>query len=231
MHRAMQNREGTAVGSEVVGDLTVVHSVEDGEVGVFAGFDGTLAILQSQGPGPVDCSSGNGLGRRQLHVGTGQRQHKWHAGRGRGAGIVVGGERDGDAGIDQSAGGRKFLQPEKIIRAGNQGGDGVTLSQTPEVAVVYMVHVIERCGVEAQQRRKRRLAELANVSADSEAVPRSNLKDSFCVGRGEGSTVGENIDELSKFALRGFGDHPVANFPHVIGRAALKLIRHNMRAQ
>ena len=63
----------------------------------------------------VDSGGGNGLSRRHLRVGTGQRQNELHIAGGRRSRVVVCSQGNGHAGVNQSTGRRKFLQPEKII--------------------------------------------------------------------------------------------------------------------
>src|SRR5579859_4671314 len=99
--------------------------------------------------------------------------------------MVIGGKSNRDTRVDEFAGRRKLIQSEEVVGAGDQRSDGVALRESWEVAVVHMIHVIERRGVETEQRIEWRLGQLANMGADTETMLSGSLKDFFGIGGGE----------------------------------------------
>src|ERR1019366_5816384 len=129
------NRLPAAVYPKPIRQFAVVHRIEDRNVGVFAGSEASLAVLQSQSTCAIEGGGRDGLGRRHLHVSAGDGKHKWHGGRRRGSWIVVWRQSDGNSGEDEVGSGGKGRESEKVIGGGKRRGSAIGFAKPGDVAV------------------------------------------------------------------------------------------------
>ena len=88
------------VHTKIIGNFAIILHFEDGEIGLFAGFEGTDVFLTAKSICGVDGRGGDGFGGSHAKLCAGKRENHGHADGGTGAGIVVGGECDDSAGVD-----------------------------------------------------------------------------------------------------------------------------------
>src|SRR6266481_489394 len=225
------NYADTAVPCEPVSYFSVVLDVENSEIGIFARFHASLALLKLQSAGGVDGAGGNGLFRRHLHVGAGQRDDESDAGRGRGAGIEIRGQRDRHAGIDEAAGIGKFPVTKKITGSGEQRDYGIALREQRQVFRMDAIHVVERSGPVVQQRGKLGSGELPNMRANSETVTARRGKNLFRLLQGERAALAKDVHKSSQFTAGRQGHDFRSDLFDVLIALAGKFRRHNMGRQ
>ena len=199
---AIHDRQHAAIHAEPVRDFAIIAHVKHGQVGVFAWFHAAFAVGQAKRPRAVDRRRCDRFRRRHLHMRAGQRHRHRHAERRRRAGIVVRGQRNRDARLNELARVRVTRQAEKVICSGNKRCDRVAGGKGRQVGIVHVVHVVERCGLEAQQRPEPRFAELPHVGAHSQAVLFRGAENLLCFFRAEGSTIAEDVGEPRQLAPR-----------------------------
>ena len=113
---------------------------------------------------------------------------------------------------------------KKVIRAGNEAGDGAALGQRSEIFTMQVIQVIERGRAEFKEGLKFRWAELAHVRANSEAMQLGCREDLRRLRRSEGSVIAKDVDEVRQLPLGGLRNHLVADFAKVAFRILAKFL-------
>src|SRR4051812_9645451 len=96
------DEEVDGVGAELVGELALVGVAEEEEVGALAGGD-LASVLEAEEFGGVEGGGGDCLGGAEVAVADGEGDGHGDGGAGGGAGVVVGGEGEEAAGLDESS--------------------------------------------------------------------------------------------------------------------------------
>src|SRR5579859_745446 len=225
------NYAGTTVPGEPVSYFAIVLYVKDGQIGIFSRFHASLALLKALSAGCIDGTGGNGLFRRHLHVGAGQRDDEGHAGCGRGAMIEIRRQRDRHAGIDEAAGIGEIPMAKKITGSGKERDYGIALRQQRQVFRIYAIHVVERGWPVVEQRGKLGSGELSNMRANSETIAARRGKNLFRLLQGKRAALTEDVHKSSQFTAGRQGHDFRTDLFDVLIALACKLRWHNMRRQ
>src|SRR6266852_7916069 len=103
--------------SKIIEQLPVIRYVANDQVGLLANFDGAKPVGAIQSGRGIERQRANHLGRQHFHLRAGQAADQWKILRRAGTGIAIAGQRDRDAGFDQSSG-RRISQSQEKRRAG-----------------------------------------------------------------------------------------------------------------
>ena len=180
----------------------------------------------------VDRRGDQRLLEREPHAEAGERQRERHRRREAAAGVHVGGERDGDAVLDQHARRREAAQLQ--IERGNreQRGDDAGGGEPIRGGFVDENQVIRRSRADLRgDARAAGRAELVGVDAQLHPGAPRRLQDRAALLRREDAGLAEHVAPLGEPLARDGGDHLVDDEVDVVAAAIAVLDRHLVRGR
>jgi len=203
------NHEGAGSG-KFVAEFSFIVGVENLDVGPHAGGDGADAALYAEDAGGIVGGGGDGFGRGEAHFSTGEGDGEGYGGAGGRAGVVIGGEGEGTAGVYKLAGGGVAIV-EVEAAAGEGYADGWTGSEFLYDGGRGGLEVIDADGVVVNGPfGHAEGVELVGVDADGAAVVLGGGKEALGVFEGPGAFFAIGIagyaGELIGDGREGFGD-------------------------
>ena len=179
---------------------------------------------QAQGVRAVDRRGAQGLLRRELELGAGERERELHVPARRGAGIEIGGERHGQAGLDELAARGVMAEPQEVVRGGHQRRHRPGLLEPLEVGRIGVIEMIRRDGSYARgHRRAARMRELLGVDLGLQPVLERGAQDGLGLLLGEVPPVAEDVGEARQAFLGHGGQHLLADAADVAVRVVRQL--------
>ena len=180
--------------SDKVGEFAVVGKLVNHEVGLLPCFKRAGLRAEAKTVGGVDSCSGESFRGRQAHLQAGQRQHEGHRWDWRGAGIEVGGEDDGQAGIGMVRAGGYWVR----LRAKTDPGRRTGWTRHRAAQKSLFGDGFEMVGGRGPIRGEGcagAWTELLGVDADSELVLLRSGEDGAAFVDGEGVVVAKGVAE------------------------------------
>ena len=180
----------------MVGQLEACLRSEDHEIAALARLDTAHFALQAERGRAAHGHRVERLVGREPHLLAGQRDDELQVLAVAGAGIEVGGERDGGAGV-QELPRRRERRVQRVARAGKQDRRGARRAQRRDVLGGRKNQMVGRHGAELRgERGAAAVRELLGVDLEAIAVRHSRLEDAPRLSDREGALVAEDVDEL-----------------------------------
>ena len=215
----------------VVHVIERVHRLGDEEVGDFAFRDGAQLAPDIHSVGRVD---GGGvdrlLGQHLVHHGTHGEDELHVAGRA-GAGVEVGGKRDGQTALDHLADGGA-LHPEEERRAGQHRGHRLALVECRNLLIARVFQVVNRqCIVFYADLDAAGAGHLVGVDFRPQTVLDALHQDALGLLGGEEALVAEDVHEVGELLGRHHRNHLVDDEIHVAVGIVLVEQRYRMGSE
>ena len=220
-----------AVHTYMIGEEVVVVRVQHHHVAPLAHLDAADAAGTSQGGGPVEGEGGDGLLDAEVHVDAGQGEGQGDGAGEATAGIEVGGQGHGTAGVYHlPSPGIGFAQGEG--GQGQEGGYRVPFGQGADAFVGGVEQVVGGHGTQfGGQFRSTQGNNLVGVQLQAETHVAGGGEQAARLLDGEDAFLAEYVAELGKLLVAD-GGHDVADEKvHIVVRAAPILLGHGVCAE
>ena len=187
------------VHAKIIGNFAVVGHIEDGEVGEFANFERTDAVVTAEGVSGIDSGSGDSFAGRHAHLRAGKRQNHGHGESGAGAGVEVGGEGEYGPGVDELARRAKAGEAKVKAAAGEHGAGYFGTGESANVGGGKLFEMVGARGVHLDgEARRAGAGELFGMEAQAKAAGARGGEDLARLGDGERAAVAEHIAEFGE---------------------------------
>ncbi len=189
------------------------------------------AVVQAERPRAVHGKATQGFFGREAKQGAGHIEHEQRVQGGGRAGVVVGGQRDGHAGLAQRGDGRQAGFAQKVKRAGQQHRHAARARHRGDALRVEVLQMVAgQRAVTGCQRRPALVAELFRMQLDRQAEGAGGVEHPPGLRRGEGDALAERIHRVHQSFSLELGQ-PSADGIDVVVRAALELGRQGVRGK
>lgn len=136
------------IGAETVAEVAVVGGGKHDDIGLFAGGEGADLVATADGVGGVEGGGDEGLGGGEAHVAASEGDDHLLGFAPASAGIAIGGEGEGAAGVENFLGGGVFVVAEAEGGAGEADGDGFTEAEGDNIFIGGFDEVVGGGGAE-----------------------------------------------------------------------------------